>query len=174
MAIRMKILEQSNKELNEKLLVKDKEIEELKNKLEQIERTATNDQPPEMRSWTSLFVKDTKNKNTENEIILMAKIRDENQRREEKERNIEINGIPEGTNSEERTNEEMDWIKICDMIREIGNDSPQEVVRKVYRRGNKTRGTRELVVEFKNKEEKNLILRDAKKLKDSVSYGNVY
>ena len=44
-------------------------------------------------------------------------------KRESKEVNLVINGLEEGTKSE-RENEEEDWTKVCDLIREIGNRKP--------------------------------------------------
>ena len=167
------ILEQEKVRLNTNLLEKGKKIEELKAHIEEVINTEATGQEQQTRSWSSLFDKDTKKKDTESEIILMAKIREETMKREKKEKNLVINGLEEGTKTE-RENEEEDWTKVCDLIREIGNDQPEEIITKIYRRGNKERGRRAEVVELKKKEDKNGILRDAKNLKNNITYGNVY
>ena len=84
----------------------------------------------------------------------MAKIRDENRVRTEKEKKIVLSGIIEGTKEIERENEEDDCLKTCDLIKEIGIENPTEIITKVYRRGNRTRGERQLVVELNNVENK--------------------
>ena len=61
----------------------------------------------------------------------MAKIRDENRARTEKEKKIVLNGIIEGTKENERENEEDDWLKTCDLIKVIGIDNPTEIITKV-------------------------------------------
>ena len=74
----------------------------------------------------------------------------------------------------ERENEEDDWLKTCDLIKVIGIDNPTEIITKVYRRGKRTRGERQLVVELNNVENKYVLLKHSKNLKDNANYGNVY
>ena len=92
----------------------------------------------------------------------MAKIKDENMKRETKEKNLVINGLEEGTKSE-RENEDEDWTKVCDLVREIGNEKPEEIINKIYWRGNKERSKRAEVVELNTKEDKNGILKKRRK-----------
>ena len=126
---RLVTLEEENKKLNERLDEKCKIIEELKNQIDSADSKEPSETHVQPRNWSSLFDKNVKpKKDTESEIILMAKIRDENRARTEKEKKIVLSGIIEGTKENERENEEDDWLKTCDLIKVIGIDNPTEII----------------------------------------------
>ena len=58
----------------------------------------------------------------------MSLLLDENRARTEKEKKIVLGGIIEGSKEIERENEEDDWLKTCDLIKEIGIENPTEIV----------------------------------------------
>ena len=74
----------------------------------------------------------------------------------------------------EKENEEDDWIKTCDPIKQIRMGEPNEIIEKVYRRGNRAGGVQQLVVELNKTANREILLKHSKFPKGDVNYGNVY
>ena len=90
---------------------------------------------------------------TKSELVIMAQLR------KPKEKNIGLSGLTEGTNIDVKENEADDSIKKCDLITQINITNPDEIIDTVYRRGNRTGGVRQLIVEFNNPDNRKFLLK---------------
>ena len=172
---RLLVLEIDNKRPQAELLEKDKKIEDLENLIAASEDKITSASVSQPRSWSSLFDKEEKQKrSTESDIIFMAKIREEAKLRSAKENNIVLSGLSEDLTASDDDRESDDWVKTCDLIKQITKEDPNKLIKKVFRRGKGTRGVKPVAVEFSDQETRNKIFENAKNLKDDIKYGNVY
>ena len=159
---RLLVLEIDNKRLQAELLEKDKKIEDLENLIAASEDKITSASVSQPRSWSSLFDKEEKQKrSTESDIIFMAKIREEAKLRSAKENNIVLSGLSEDLTASDDDRESDDWVKTCDLIKQITKEDPNKFIKKVFRRGKGTRGVRPVVVELSNQETRNKKLKNA-------------
>ena len=92
----------------------------------------------------------------------MAQIREESRARKAKEKNIVLSGMREGTNVDEKENEADDWVKTCNLIKQIRLDNQDDIIENAYRRGNRAGGVRQLVVELINTENREIELKHSK------------
>ena len=56
---------------------------------------------------------------------MIAQIREESRARITMEKNIVLSGMREGTKVDEKENEASNWIKTCDLIKQIRKDKPK-------------------------------------------------
>ena len=98
---------------------------------------------------------------------MMAQIREESRVRKAKEKIIVLIKMRKGTNLDENENNADDWIRTCVLIKQIHIDNPDDIIEKLYRRGNRARGTRKLVFEVYNPENRKFVPKHSKFLKDN-------
>jgi hypothetical protein len=106
-------------------------------------------------------------------MILMAKIRAESKASTEKENNVIITGLEE-SESDEADDKENDDHESAVAILAALSIPETGVIKKTYRRGRNSKGSRTLVVELRRKEDRDIAIKNAKFLRQVTEYKNVY
>jgi len=127
------------------------------------------------------LVKDKKqNKTSENQLVMVAKISNELNQKKKIENNIIISGIVESTDTDKNEKQMQDKAKIIELLQTVDENLNEQNVKRLIRlpRRNKqntqTQSPELLLVEIDTVENKNLIIQNAKKLKSSDNFHNIY
>ena len=134
-------------------VTKDKKIQELEEKVANLTKTAK-------PNWSNLF-----NKNTPEEVVFLAKVAKESNDKIKKENNIIISGLTESTSQDKNEAEQFDKGHITSILEKIGSDISK--VHKVTRlKKTNTNKPATTLVEFKTKEDQQLVISNSKILKN--------